>query len=60
MRIDWDPSFKKNFVLFPLCIYLIQQLCTVMGFYICNVCCVNGKVLVDESGLIKQIAVHLE
>lgn len=21
-----------------------------MGFYICNVCCVNGKVLVKESG----------
>lgn len=59
MRIDLDPSFEKNFVFFPLCIYLIQ-LCTVMGFYICNVCCVNGKVLVDESGLIEQIAVYLE
>lgn len=27
------------------------KLCTDMGFYICNVCCVNGNVLVDESGL---------
>lgn len=31
-----------------------------MGFYICNVCCVNGKVLVGESGFIKWSAVHLE
>lgn len=29
-----------------------------MGFSICNVYCVNGKVLVDESGFIKQHAVY--
>lgn len=29
-----------------------------MGFYICDVCCVNGKVLVGEPGFIKQHAVY--
>lgn len=42
---------KKILVLFPLRIYIFNStLCTDMGFYICNVCCVNGKVLVGESG----------
>ena len=29
----------------------LTELCTDMGFYICNVCCVNGNVLLDELGL---------
>lgn len=55
------PFIQKELCFLPsLHIFNSTKLCTDMGFYICNVCCVNGKVLVDESGFIKQIAVHLE
>ncbi len=47
------PFIQKELLFFPsLHIFNSTKLCTDMGFYICNVCCVNGKVLVDESGFI--------
>lgn len=41
---------KKTLCFLPSTHIFNSTLCTDMGFYICNVCCVNGKVLVDESG----------
>lgn len=59
LRIYLNPSFEADFVLLPfLTMFNSTTLCTDMGFYICDVCCVNGKVLVGESGFMKQHAVY--
>lgn len=43
LRNYLDPSFKNNFCFLPsLHIFNSTKLCTDMGIYICNVCCVNG------------------
>lgn len=54
-----EPFFWSGLSFLPfLTIFNSTTLCTDMGFYICDVCCVNGKVLVGESGFIKQHAVY--
>ena len=43
LRNYLDPSFENNFCFLPsLHIFNSTKLCTDMGIYICNVCCVNG------------------
>lgn len=44
-----DPQFELFFL--PSLHIFNSKLCTDLTFYICSVFCVNGKVLVDESGL---------
>lgn len=60
LRIYLNPSSEaESFCFLPLLnIFDSTTLCTDMSFYICDVCCVNWKVLVDESGFLKQHAVY--
>lgn len=60
LRIYLNPSSEADsFCFLPLLnIFDSTTLCTDMSLYICDVCCVNWKVLVDESGFLKQHAVY--